>query len=194
MADGDGGGGSSAVGIAVLVAVLIGFVAGGRATTDTTSSTTTKSGSGTSSTTTSSSSGSTTTVRSSNTVVTTSTTEAPTPLASCPGRVVRETTENGITLRLYYDAQAGGVNCVSAVHNGGVTPPGYIKNELRFATSVGTAWPVYATQTGAAGAAEVSGVYLIRTDNRCVTAVATYYPSGSGGSSSSASLNKVACG
>lgn len=190
MADGDSG--SSAVGIAVLVAVLIGFVAGGRATTDTTT-TTTKSGSGTSSTT-SSSSGSTTTVRSSNTVVTTSTTEAPTPLASCPGSVVRQTTENGITLRLYYDAQAGGVNCVSAVHNGGVTPPGYIQNELRFATSVGTAWPVYATQTGAAGAADVSGVYLIRTDNRCVTAVATYYPSGSGGSSSSASLNKVACG
>ena len=189
MADGDSGG-SSAVGIAVLVAVLIGFVAGGRSTTETT---TTKSGSGTSSTT-SSSSGSTTTVRSSSTVVTSSTTEAPTPLASCPGRVVRQTTENGITLRLYYDAQAGGVNCVSAVHNGAVTPPGYLQTELRFATSVGTGWPLYATQAGAAGAAEVTGTYLIRTNDRCVTAVATYYPSGSGGPSSSVSLTRVACG
>ena len=193
MADGDGNG-SSAVGVAVLVAVLIGFIAGGRATTDTTTTTTTKSGSGTSSTTTSSSSGSTTTVHSSNTVVTTSTTVAPKPLASCPGSVVNQTTENGITLKLYYDAQAGGVNCVSAMHEGGVTPPGYLKTELRFATSVGTAWPVYATQTGAAGAAQVTGTYLIRTNDRCVTAVATYYPSGSGGPSSSASLTKVACG
>ena len=191
MADGDGS--SSAVGIAVLVAVLIGFVAGGRATTDTTT-TTTNSGTGTSSRTTTSSSGSTTTVRSSNTVVTSSTTQAPTPLASCPGRVVQQTSANGITLRLYYDAQAGGVNCVSAAHEGGVTPPAYLQTELRFATSVGTAWPVYATQSGAAGAAEVSGTYLIRTDNRCVTAVATYYPSGSGGPSSSASLTRVACG
>ena len=189
MADGDSGG-SSAVGVAVLVAVLIGFVAGGRSTTETT---TTKSGSGTSSTT-SSSSGSTTTVRSSSTVVTSSTTEAPTPLASCPGRVVRQTTENGITLRLYYDSQAGGVNCVTAVHDGAVTPPGYLQTELRFATSVGTAWPVYATQVGAAGAAQVTGTYLIRTNDRCVTAVATYYSSGSGGPSTSASLTRVACG
>ena len=189
MADGDGG--SSAAGIAVIVAVLIGFAAGGRSVTDTT--TTTNSGSTTTSSS-SSSSGSTTTVRSSSTVVTTSTTEAPAPLASCPGRVVRETTENGITLKLYYDEQAGGVNCVSAVHNGAVTPPGYLKTELRFATSAGTAWPVYATQVGAPGAAEVSGVYLIRTNDRCVTAVATYYPSGSGGSSTSATLTRVACG
>ena len=118
MADGDGGG--SSAGIAVIVAVLIGFVAGGRATTETT--TTTNSGSTTSSSS-SSGSGSTTTVRSSSTVVTSSTTEAPTPLASCPGSVVRQTTENGITLRIYYDSQAGGVNCVSAVHDGAVTPP-----------------------------------------------------------------------
>ena len=191
MADGDGSG-SSAAGIAVIVAVLIGFAAGGRATTETT---TTKSGTTTSSSSSSSSgSGSTTTVRSSSTVVTSSTTEAPPPLASCPGNVVRQTTENGITLRLYYDAQAGGVNCVSAVHDGAVAPPGYIQIELRFATSVGTAWPVYATQVGAAGAAEVTGTYLIRTNDRCVTAVATYYPSGSGGPSSSASLTRVACG
>lgn len=193
MADGDGGG-SSAVGIAVLVAVLIGFVAGGRATTDTSTTTTTKSGSGTSSTTTSSSSGSTTTVHSSQTVVTTSTTEAPKPLASCPGSVVKQTTENGITLKLYYDPQAGGVNCVSAVHDGGVTAPAYLQTDLRFATSAGTAWPVFATQTGAAGASEVTGTYLIRTNGRCVTAVATYFPSGSGGSSTSANLTKVACG
>ncbi|HVD22896.1 MAG TPA: hypothetical protein VNC23_07355 [Lapillicoccus sp.] len=190
MADGDGGG-SSAAGIAVIVAVLIGFVAGGRSTTETT--TTTNSGSTTSSSS-STGSGSTTTVRSSSTVVTSSTTEAPTPLASCPGSVVRQTTENGITLRLYYDSQAGGVNCVTAVHDGAVTPPGYLQTELRFATSVGTAWPVYATQVGAAGAAQVTGTYLIRTNDRCVTAVATYYSSGSGGPSTSASLTRVACG
>jgi hypothetical protein len=83
---------------------------------------------------------------------------------------------------------------VSAVHDGAVTPPGYLQTELRFATSVGTAWPVYVKQVGAAGAAEVTGIYLLRTNDRCVTAVATYYPSGSGGPSSSVSLTRVACG
>ena len=191
MAEGKGGSGGSAVLVAVLIGTGLALADGGLTTTSTTTGTTTGT---TTETTTTSESGSTTTARSSSTVVVTSdTTTAPTPLSSCPGRVVSQTTENDITLRLYYDAQAKGVNCVSAVHHGTVTAPGYLLIEIRFADYTGTSWPQYASQTGAAGASEVTGTYLIETDNRCVSAAAKYFPSGAGGASS-VSLAKVACG
>jgi hypothetical protein len=183
MADGDGGGGGGGwLGpAAVVVAIFLALGAG--------SSTTTSSG-----TTTSSSGSSTTTTSSSSTVVTSSTTTAPQPLTACPGKVVRQQTANGITLKLYYDPQAKGVNCVTAIHNGPTPASASLRTELRFSTSLGVAWPDYAAQVGAAGAGTVNGTYLISTDNRCVTAVATYNPNGSGGSSSSVSLSRVACG
>jgi hypothetical protein len=188
MADGKGGS-------ALLVCVAIGVglaLADGALTTETSTGTTTETT--TTETTTGDGSGSTTTARSSSTVVVTSdTTTAPAPLASCPGRVVGESTENDITLRLYYDGQAKGVNCVSAVHHGTVTPPGYLRIEIRFADYTGTSWPEFASQDGAPGATEVTGTYLIGTDNRCVSAAAKYFPSGAGGASS-VSLAKVACG
>ena len=184
MADGKEGGS------ALLICVAIGV---GLALADGALSTQTSTGT-TNGTTTTDGSGSTTTARSSSTVVVTSdTTTPPTPLSSCPGRVVGESTENDITLRLYYDSQAKGVNCVSAVHHGTVTPPGYLRIEIRFADYTGTSWPEYASQAGAAGAAEVTGTYLIATDNRCMSAAATYYPSGAEGGSS-VSLTRVACG
>jgi hypothetical protein len=176
---GGGGGGGSAFAVILGIAVFIALYAGGQTTTTTT---TTSSGSNT------------TSSSSSTTVVTTSTTSAPTPLSSCPGRVVKERTENGITLRIFYDEQAKGVNCVSAVHPGGVTSPGYLQTELRFASYSGSSWPGYVTHNGEPGVAEASGAYLIATNDRCVTAVATYFPSGPGGPSSSVSLVKVACG
>jgi hypothetical protein len=184
MADGDGGGGGGGgwLGpVAVVVAIVLALGAGG--------STTTSSG-----TTTSSSGSSTTTTSSSSTVVTSSTTTAPQPLTACPGKVVRQQTTNGITLKLYYDPQAKGVNCVTAVRNGTMPATASLRTEVRIASSLGIAWPDYAVQTGAAGAGTVNGTYLIGTDNRCVTAVATYYPNGSGGGSNSVSLNRVACG
>ncbi|MEP6648665.1 MAG: hypothetical protein ABJA74_01945 [Lapillicoccus sp.] len=179
MADGEDGGGS-AFPIVVGVAVLLALATGGATTT--TSESTTSSGS------------TSTTTSSSSTVVTSSTTTAPGALSSCPGRVVRERTDNSITLRLYYDAQAKGVNCVAAVHNGAVTATGYLQTELRFASYAGTSWPGYASQAGKAGVANVSGIYLVATNDRCVTAVATYYPSGPGGTSSSVSMTRIACG
>ena len=188
MAEGKGGSGGSAVLVAVLIGAGLALADGGLTTTSTTTGTTTG-------TTTTSESGSTTTARSSSTVVVTSDlTTAPTPLSSCPGRVVSQTTENDITLRLYYDAQAKGVNCVSAVHHGTVTAPGYLLIEIRFADYTGSSWPQYASQTGAAGASEVTGTYLIETDNRCVSAAVTYYSTGAPGAGSSVSLARVACG
>ena len=189
MADGKGGS-------ALLICVAIGVglaLADGALTTETPTATT-ETRTDTTDTTSSDGSGSTTTVRSGSSVVVTSdTTTAPAPLSSCPGRVVGESTENDITLRLYYDGQAKGVNCVSAVHHGTVTPPGYLRTEIRFADYTGTSWPDYASQDGAPGAAEVTGTYLIATDDRCVSAAATYFASGAGGGSS-VSLARVACG
>jgi hypothetical protein len=187
MADGKGGS-------AFLICVAIGVglaLADGTLTSETSTGTTTET---TTETTTSDGSGTTTTARSSSSVVVTSdTTTAPAPLSSCPGRVVGESTEHDTTLRLYYDGQAKGVNCVSAVYHGTVTPPGYLRIEIRFADYTGTSWPQYASQDGAPGAAEVTGTYLIATDDRCVSAATTYFASGAGGGSS-VSLARVACG
>jgi len=187
MADGKGGS-------ALLICVAIGVglaLADGTLTSETSTGTTTET---TTETTTSDGSGTTTTARSSSTVVVTSDTRnAPAPLSSCPGRVVGESTENDITLRLYYDGQAKGVNCVSAVHHGTVAPPGYLRIEIRFADYTGTSWPEYASQDGAPGAAEVTGTYLIATDDRCVSAAATSFAS-AGEGRSTVSLARVACG
>lgn len=182
MADG-GGGDRGWLGLLALGSVfLIGLFAGpaGGTTTGTTAET--------------NDARSSTTASGSSTVVTSSTTTAPVPLTACPGRVVRQRTENGIALRVYYDAQSHGVNCVSAVYNGAVSSPGYLRTELRFSMSLGNGWPDYASQDGPAGAAEVQGTYLIATDDRCVSAMATYFPSGPDGPSSSAALTRVACG
>ena len=119
---------------------------------------------------------------------------APAPLASCPGHLVGQQTASDLTVRVYYDTQARGLNCVAAVHNGTVTPPGYLQVEIRIADYTGTSWPRYASKTGAPGVAEVSGAYLIGTDGKCVTASSTYYPSGSaGGSRTSVSLSGIGC-
>jgi hypothetical protein len=126
---------------------------------------------------------------------TTTTTTAGVPggyLSTCPGWIVGQKTANGMTLRVYYDPQAGGLNCVSVVRNGGMTAPSYLKAELRFSSYSGTAYPQYSSRAGASGVRAVSGAYLTAADNRCVTAVGTYYPSG--GSAQTVSLNKIACG
>ena len=113
-------------------------------------------------------------------------------LSTCPGWIVGQKTANGITLRVYYDLQAGGLNCVSATRNGVVTAPSYLKAELRFSSYSGSAWPQYFLAVGAAGAQMVSGAYLTAADNRCVTVVGTYYLSG--GTARRVSLNHIACG
>jgi hypothetical protein len=97
-----------------------------------------------------------------------------------------------MTLRVFYDPQSGGLNCVSVTRNGVVTAPSYLRAELRFSSYSGSAWPQYSSRVGAAGAQVVSGAYLTAADNRCVTAVGTYYLSG--GTARRVSLNRIACG
>jgi hypothetical protein len=181
MADGDGGGGGFWAG-AVVLGILLAVGAGSAGSSGTSTTTTTSSGS------------STVSSSSSNSVVVTNSSTAPAALSNCPGHVVRESTENDITLRVYYDPQAKGVNCVAAVRHGSVSPPSYLQVELRVAAYSGTEWPQYATQSGAPGVASLRGIYLVGTDNRCVTAVATYFPAGAGGPTATATLTRVACG
>ncbi|HKF86722.1 MAG TPA: hypothetical protein VKB85_01455 [Propionibacteriaceae bacterium] len=113
-------------------------------------------------------------------------------LSTCPGWIVGQRTANGMTLRVFYDPQSGGLNCVSVTRNGVVTAPSYLRAELRFSSYSGSAWPQYSSRVGAAGAQVVSGAYLTAADNRCVTAVGTYYLSG--GTARRVSLNRIACG
>ena len=137
----------------------------------------------------------TTTATSNSTVVVTSDngTER-TRLSTCPGQVVGQATQNDLTLSVYYDAQARGMNCASAGHQGAVTAPGFLRVEIRVDGYTGTDWPRYDSKDGAPGVAEVAGAYLIATDGRCVSATATFFPAGAGGPSSSVSLPKVGCG
>jgi hypothetical protein len=193
-------------GTAVLVAVAIGVGLGLVDQSSTASSTSSSPTSPTASSTAASTAASTASSTASSTVVatassgstvdvTTRTETAPAPLASCPGSVVGQHTANDLTVRISYDARSGGLNCVTAVHTGPVTPPGYLQAEIRIADYTGTSWPRYASTTGAPGVAEVGGAYLIGTDGRCVTGTATYFPAGAdGGSSTSVSLSGIGCG
>jgi hypothetical protein len=107
---------------------------------------------------------------------------------------VGQATENDLTLRVYYDAQARGMNCASATHQGAVTAPGFLRVEIRVDGYTGTDWPRYDSKDGAPGVADVAGAYLIATDGRCVSATATYFPSGAGGPTNKVSLARVGCG
>jgi hypothetical protein len=183
-------------GTAVLIAVAIGVSLGLLNQTPTASSTspTTSSSTASSASSTASSTVAVTASSGSTADVTTGTGPAPTPLASCPGREVGQHTANDLTVRIYYDSQSRGLNCVAAVHLGPVTPPGYLQVEIRIADYTGTSWPRYASKSGDPGAAEVGGAYLVGTDGKCVTGTARYFPSGAaGGSTTSVSLSGIGC-
>ena len=189
-------------GTALLLAVAIGISLGllDQSTTSSTASSGGSTASATASSTTSTtatttaSSGTNTATSNSTVVVDSGTGTARTRLSTCPGRVVGQVTENDVTLRVYYDEQARGMNCLSVTHQGPVTAPGFLRAEIRIDGYTGTDWPRYASEDGAPGAAEVTGAYLIGTDGRCVSAVGTYFPSGAGGPSSSVGLSRVGCG
>jgi hypothetical protein len=136
----------------------------------------------------------TTAVANSTVVVTSDSSRAPAPLSECPGRVVGQLTEHDVTLRVFYDSQARGTNCVAAIHQGPVTAPGFLRIEIRVDGSTGTDWPRYMARDGSPGAAEVAGAYLIGTDGHCVSATATYLPNGTDTSRTSLSLAGVGCG
>lgn len=195
-------------GTALLVAIAIGVTLGllDQSRTASSASTTTSTAESTASSTNSSTvsstaavtatagSGSTTASSDSTVVVGSTPGPARTRLAGCPGRVVGQTTQNDLTLRIYYADQAGGTNCLSVTHQGAVTAPGFLRAEIRVDGYPGTDWPRYASEDGDPGAAEVAGAYLVGTNGQCVSATGTYFPTGAGGSSTSVSVAGVGCG
>jgi hypothetical protein len=114
------------------------------------------------------------------------------PLVTCPGFIVGQRTDRGMTLRVYYSPENGGTNCVSATRNSAVDSRSYLRTEIRISRYSGRNWPSYATRTGAFGQETVSGAYVTGADNLCVSANVTYFPSG--GQPSSISMRRFACG
>lgn len=191
-------------GTALLVAIAIGVSlalldqsrtsSSASSTTSTAESTASVTVASTAATTATASSGSTTASSDSTVVVGSPTGTARTRMSSCPGRVVSQTTQSDLTLRIYYAEQAGGTNCLSVAHQGPVTAPGFLRAEIRIDGYTGTDWPRYASEDGAPGAAEVTGAYIVGTNGHCVSATGTYFPTGAGGSSTSVSVAGVGCG
>jgi hypothetical protein len=113
------------------------------------------------------------------------------PLSSCPGFIVGQRTDRGMTLRVYYSPESGGLNCVSGTHNGAIDSNSYLRTEIRLSRYSGSSWPSYATTTGAYGQETVTGAYVTGANDLCVSANVTYFPSG--GTPRSISMRQFAC-
>jgi hypothetical protein len=112
-------------------------------------------------------------------------------LANCPGWIVGQRTDAGMTLRVYYSPEQGGLNCVSGTRNSAVDSNSYVRTEIRLSSYNGSSWPRYASATGARGQEGVAGAYVTGADDLCVSANVAYYPSG--GQPRSISLRRIAC-
>jgi hypothetical protein len=114
------------------------------------------------------------------------------PLAGCPGFIVGQRTDAGMTLRVYYSPESGGLNCVSGTRNSAVDSDSYLRTEIRLSSYSGSSWPSYAYATGRLGQETVSGAYVTDANDLCVSANVTYYPGG-GAPPQSISLRQFAC-
>jgi hypothetical protein len=133
------------------------------------------------------------TTRSNSTINSPSSSNIPTgPLAGCPGFIVGQRTDAGMTLRVYYSPESGGLNCVTGTRNSAVDSNSYLRTEIRLSSYTGSSWPSYAYATGGYGQETVTGAYVTDADNRCVSANVAYYPGG-GAEPQSISMRQFAC-
>jgi hypothetical protein len=114
------------------------------------------------------------------------------PLASCPGFIVGQRTDAGMTLRVYYSPESGGLNCVSGTRNSAVDSNSYVRTEIRLTRYSGSSWPSYAYATGAYGQETVTGAYVTDANDLCVSANVAYFPGG-GAEPQSISMRQFAC-
>jgi hypothetical protein len=114
------------------------------------------------------------------------------PLASCPGFIVGQRTDAGMTLRVYYSPESGGLNCVSGTRNSPVDSNSYLRTEIRISRYTGSSWPSYAYAIGAYGQETVTGAYVTDANDLCVSARVAYYPGG-GAAPQSISMRRFAC-
>ena len=114
------------------------------------------------------------------------------PLAGCPGFIVGQRTDAGMTLRVYYSPESGGLNCVSGTRNSAVDSDSYLRTEIRLSRYSGSSWPSYAYATGRLGQETVSGAYVTDANDLCVSANVAYYP-GDGAPPQSISMRQFAC-
>jgi hypothetical protein len=116
------------------------------------------------------------------------------PLRSCPGIVIADDSApsglGSLDLTVTYSAARGGRNCAIAANAG--LGRGQLTVQLRFDSYTGRRWPSFAEHRGAVGATRSGAVYLDRTDNRCVRAVARFTPAG-GGRAVTVSSGRVGC-
>lgn len=103
------------------------------------------------------------------------------PLAACTGDLLSTDRvgvgERGeLTLQVFYSSDAGGRNCALVTRSGSARAlTGEMVVTLQFHSYDGRTWPRYATQRTTSGYRS-GGIYLDRTDDRCVRASARFTP------------------
>lgn len=117
-------------------------------------------------------------------------------LLACGGELISTNTVDAgggaLTLQVYYSPVNGGRNCAVVTKTGTlVHRPGRLVITLQFHSYDGRKWPRYAIARSTPNATRVGGVYLDKTDNKCVRAWARFLPED--GPTATVRSGKVGC-
>ena len=117
-------------------------------------------------------------------------------LWACGGELIDTNTVDAgggaLTLQTYYSPVNGGRNCAVVTKTGTlVHRPGRLVITLQFHSYDGRKWPRYAIARSTPNARRVGGVYLDKTDNKCVRAWARFLPED--GPTATVRSGKVGC-
>ena len=117
-------------------------------------------------------------------------------LLACGGELIDTNTVDAgggaLTLQTYYSPVNGGRNCAVVTKTGTlVQRPGRLVITLQFHSYDGRKWPRYAIARSTPNATRVGGVYIDKTDNKCVRAWARFLPED--GPTATVRSGKVGC-
>ena len=118
-------------------------------------------------------------------------------LLTCSGDLIStDTVDAGggaLTLQAYYSPADGGRNCALVTKTGTVAQrPGQLVITLQFHSYDGRKWPRYAIARSTPNATRVGGVYIDKTNDKCVRAWARFLPA-DGGKAVTVTSGKVGC-
>jgi hypothetical protein len=118
-------------------------------------------------------------------------------LFTCGGKRISTDTSNAgggaLTLEVYYSTVNGGRNCAVVTKTGtAVQRHGQLVITLQFHSYDGRKWPRYAIARSTPNATRAGGVYIDKTNDKCVRAWARFLPA-DGGRAVTVTSGKVGC-